>query len=535
MTFPKTQKAVQLIGASELKLNENKEVFVPNDYQILAEVQAVGLCFSDLKLLKQFTGHVRKSEVVSGADQSILKEIPSYVPNEKPAVPGHEAVVKVTAVGKKVQNVKVGQRFLVQADYRWLKTANSNGAFGYNFEGALQQYILVDSRVIVSPEGQSTLIPATDKLSASAVALVEPWACVEQAYAVKERTTLKKGGQMLVVSDAPIDKTKIEAFADKFGKPAKIIFSKDSAVDGQFDDVIYFGSNAATAEALFSKVATNGLFNIVLCSGKFDRKVSTQVGRVHYGNIRIIGTTGSDPAEAMANIPATAEIRKGNNVNVIGAGGPMGVMHVVRNVCQGVANTTVYAGDLDDVRLAALEKTAKPLADKNKVGLKFYNPSKSAPQIKFDYFAVMAPVPKLVAAAVESSAEYGIINIFAGIPATVNGDIDLNAYIEKHIYLIGTSGSTIDDMITILKKVEAGSLDTNVSVGAICGIEHAIDGIKAVEAQSISGKILVYPWCENLPLTKLENLKDVRPDVAKALDNGIWCKRAEDTLLKGSK
>ncbi|MFA6186921.1 MAG: alcohol dehydrogenase catalytic domain-containing protein [Phycisphaerae bacterium] len=535
MALPKTQKAVQLIGASELKLNINKNVPVPNDYQVLAEVQAVGLCFSDLKLLKQFTGHARKSEIISGVDKSVLAEIPSYVPNEKPAVPGHEAVVKIAAVGKKVQNVKVGQRFLVQADYRWLKTANSNGAFGYNFEGALQQYVLIDQRVATSPDGQSTLIPATDKLSASAIALVEPWACVEQAYAVKERTTLKKDGQMLIVSDEPIDKKQIDAFTKQFGKPAKIVLSKNSSVDGQFDDIVYFGCNAHIIESLFSKVAVNGLFNIVLCGGKFDRKVSTQVGRVHYGNIRIIGTTGGNPAEAMAHIPATAEIRKGNNVNVIGAGGPMGVMHVVRNVCQGIANTTVYAGDLDDVRLAALEKTAKPLADKNKVGLKFYNPSKSAPQVKFDYFVVMAPVPKLVAAAVDSSAERGIINIFAGIPANVNAEIDLNAYIEKHLYFIGTSGSTIDDMITVLKKVETGALDTNISVGAICGIENAIDGIKAVEAQSISGKIIVYPSCENLPLTKLEHLKDIRPDVAKALDNGLWCKQAEDILLKESK
>ena len=165
MTLPKIQKAVQLIGAGELRFIADKQVSIPNDYQILAEVQAVGLCFSDLKLLKQFAGHARKSDVISGIDKSVLSEIPSYVPNEKPTVPGHEAVVKTAAVGKNVQNVKIGQRFLIQADYRWLKTANSNGAFGYNFEGALQQYVLIDSRVIISPDGQSALIAATDKLS----------------------------------------------------------------------------------------------------------------------------------------------------------------------------------------------------------------------------------------------------------------------------------------------------------------------------------------------------------------------------------
>jgi hypothetical protein len=41
-----------------------------------------------------------------------------------------------------VRSVKPGDRRLVQTDYRWLKTAHSNAAFGYNFEGALQEYVL---------------------------------------------------------------------------------------------------------------------------------------------------------------------------------------------------------------------------------------------------------------------------------------------------------------------------------------------------------------------------------------------------------
>ena len=97
--LPKTQYAVQLVGPDELILNKSKEVPVPGPYQILCRVEAVGLCFSDLKLLKQFSSHVRKSEVVSGVDLDILKEIPSYVPGEAATVPGHEAVGRVEADG----------------------------------------------------------------------------------------------------------------------------------------------------------------------------------------------------------------------------------------------------------------------------------------------------------------------------------------------------------------------------------------------------------------------------------------------------
>ncbi len=204
--LPETQYAVQLVGPERIVLNKSKEVFKPGRHQILCRVEAVGLCFSDLKLLKQFSSHVRKSEIVSGIDPEVLKEIPSYVPGEAPTVPGHEAVVRIEAIGPGVENFKIGEHYLVQTDYRWLRTASSNAAFGYNFEGALQEYVLMDERVITSPEGDSMLIPVSEELSSSAVALVEPWACVEDAYACKERRSLKTDGQMLVVADAELAK-----------------------------------------------------------------------------------------------------------------------------------------------------------------------------------------------------------------------------------------------------------------------------------------------------------------------------------------
>jgi len=106
MTIPQTQYAVQLVGPDELVLNESKEVFDPGPFQILARVEAVGLCFSDLKLLKQFAGHVRKCELVSGIEREVLAEIPSYVPGNAPTVPGHETVVRIAAVGEGVEDFK---------------------------------------------------------------------------------------------------------------------------------------------------------------------------------------------------------------------------------------------------------------------------------------------------------------------------------------------------------------------------------------------------------------------------------------------
>ncbi len=549
--LPETQYAVQLVGPDELVLNKSKKIFRPGRHQILCRVEAVGLCFSDLKLLKQFSSHVRKSQIVSGIDLNILDEIPSYVPGEAPTVPGHEAVVRIAAIGDGVDDFDPGRRYLVQTDYRWLPTAaRSNAAFGYNIEGALQEYVLMDKRVITSPEGDSMLLPVSEELSCSAIALVEPWACVEDAYASKERTGIKKDGQMLVLADREITEDVLENLFDRYGQPRQItcmdqskpskrldvpvrtVVGLSELEDAEFDDVIYFGSNAEIVEEVFSKVGTNGLLNIVLCGGSFGRNIVTPVGRVHYGGIRIIGTTGSDPLESMEIIPETDEIRHGDKINVIGAGGPMGLMHVVRNICQGVEGVSVFAGDVDDGRLATLTKIAEPLAKKNAVKYQAYNPAKGKIAEAFDYTALMAPITALVAAAVKDAAPGGLINIFAGIPATVTGQIDLDAYIEKQLYFIGTSGSTLDDMKRMLDKVETGRLDTNLSVAAVCGLEGAADGIRAVENRSIAGKIIVYPTCKTLKLVRLEEMEQKMPEVANCLDDGLWTKQAEQKLLE---
>ena len=547
MSIPETQKAVQLVGPDELVLNSAKAVHRPNDYQILCKVVVVGLCFSDLKLLKQFSEHVRKSEVISGIDAEVLQQIPSYVPGDKPTVPGHEPVIEIVEVGAEVKNFKVGERYMVQADWRWLATANSNGAFGYNFEGALQEYVLLDERVIISPEGVSMLLSApAEQRAASAFALSEPWACGEDAYQELQVRGLKEGGRLLVVSNAQGNKDAAHAFFAENPKPSEIVkvsldggcdvpdalCSLDEVDDNAFDTIIYFGSDADQLEKAFTKGQKGALFIICQCGGKFGRPVMTPVGGVHYRGFRIVGTSDGDIGKAVASIPERCEVRPGDKINVIGAAGPMGVTHVIRDLCVG-ENVTVYAADLNDERLEALAKIAEPTAAKNGNSYVGYNPTKSELDIKFDMQVVMAPVPALVAAAVTSCAPRGIVDIFAGIPADKSGEIDLDYYCENQLYFIGTSGSTMDDIRIVLEHVAAGRIDTNVSVAAISGLDDAVAGIRKVEHQEVPGKIMVYPACRDLKFTLLSDMQEVLPEVAAKLEDGVWTKAAEEALLAG--
>ena len=62
-----------------------------------------------------------------------------------------------------------------------------------------------------------------------------------------------------------------------------------------------------------------------------------------------------------------------------------------------------------------------------------------------------------------------------------------------------------------------------------------IDGIRAVKNRTLSGKIIVYPSLEKLPLLTLPEVCRQYPMVADKLDHGIWTKEAEQELLKVAK
>lgn len=551
--IPETEHAVQFVGLNEIVHNRAKPVPSVGPTQILLAIEACGICFSDTKLLHAFTSHPRKSEVLSGLSPDVLAEIPSYCPGTKPTVPGHEAVGRIVAVGDEVRHHELGERVLVQTDYRHLPTAGSNAAFGYNFEGGLQEYVLLDERVIMEPEtGERFLIPVGEGPSASAIALVEPWACVESSYAYQERNHLLDGGRLLVMADdghvpeglaslvaahAPASATTLlpdGVAADLGSLSATSAAGLDELPAESFDDVVYFGTDAAVIEKLQELLAPGGVIDVVTGGGRIGRPVSVDVGRVHYDLTRWTGTASNSAAEGYAAIPASGELEDGDRVAVIGAAGPMGAMHVVRAISGGWKDLSVTGVDVDDARLAHLEHLAAPLAAERNVTLTVTN-SKSTPlESGFSYVALMVPAPALVAEALELADEHGRINIFAGFAIGTRAEIDLDRYVANGCYFVGTSGSLIPDMKAVLGKLESGQLDTNISLDMVTGFAGFADAMAAIEARTSSGKIVVYPKVPDLELTSIAQLDDRVPAAAAALDEGRWNKAAEEALLRSA-
>jgi threonine dehydrogenase-like Zn-dependent dehydrogenase len=530
--IPSTQTAVQLTGPDQLRLIRDKPVPVPGDSQILGQVECVGLCFSDVKLRQQFDRHVRKTPVLGDGS---LRNIPSYVPGSLPTVPGHEVVLRVVTAGSAVTSVVVGGRYIIQANFRELATANSNGAFGYNFEGGLQQYVLLDERVTVAADGESYLLPVPEERSASQLALVEPWACVEHAFATRERSGLRPGGTVLVVgpgSLSGLDLSRSGQLLCTTASPGLTVVDPAEVTPRSVDDLLYSGADAAELELLLPLVANEGLILIATDGGRFGRPVDVPVGRVHYGNVRIAATTSGDFVSCLAAIPATGEPRKGDHVNVVGAGGPTGIMTMVRAIVASERGALVEGAVRNPRRVEALRRRVTRAAADRRVEVRLFDPATERPRGPVDYCFVMAPVADLIRTAIDDAAQHGIVNVFAGIAPDAPCPLDLDTYAAKGLYFIGTSGSAVADMSAVLTKVADGGLDTNLPVGGVSGMTGALDALDAVHDRSIPGKIVVYPALDDLPLLDLGELVTRYPGIAPLLTDGCWTSQAEQELLR---
>ena len=94
--------------------------------ELLARVDACGLCFSDIKVLRLGPEHPR----ISGRDL-----------REDPVILGHEVALTIVKVGEeRAEDFSVGDRFVVQADIYY----NGEGlAFGYALHGGLEQFVKI--------------------------------------------------------------------------------------------------------------------------------------------------------------------------------------------------------------------------------------------------------------------------------------------------------------------------------------------------------------------------------------------------------
>jgi L-sorbose 1-phosphate reductase len=557
---PDKTLAWNLYGAGLEKIGRdgNPELFPvpqPGPDQLLVRIDSVGMCFSDVKVIRQGPNHPKLY------NRDMEKE---------PTRLGHEVSLTIIEAGENLQDrYHPGQRLAVQPD---IYQQGKSTAYGYTVPGGLIQYHLIGPEVLDTDEG-ACLLPLEGNLGYAESSLLEPWGCVVAAYTQRRRLSPKEGGIMWILG-RPGDDTDY-TFSHGLDAPATIVLSDVPAsvkalaeatgaeivvrdglspddyetlaaelTDGKgFDDIVVLDPrSAARVGAIARHIARRGTMNLV-GSTPLDGLVDADVGRLHYDYIAFVGARGPDIGAAYGEARNRAELRPGGVAVFIGAGGPMGQMHVQRAIELPDGPKTIIATEIAAERMDTLRQSFEPLAAQH--GRDFYLINPNEPGVSLydfvmektdgvgaDDVVVSVPVAALMAESATLMKPDGMFVLFAGVPNGTLAPLDLS-----HVYLsngqyTGTSGLTLDDQRQVMDRALGGSLSPERVVAAIGGLKAAREGLEALIAGKYPGKIVIFPQLPDLPLMGLDELAEKLPAVAEKLGPGnIWTLEAEEALF----
>ncbi len=280
--------------------------------------------------------------------------------------------------------------------------------------------------------------------------------------------------------------------------------------------------------------------------GVFDERVQEFLIRVEED----IGYSQASLVEPWACIEASyerADLQATDRVAwVLGGGGPMGQMHLIRTIglkrrgkLPGLEHILVT--DVSDERLAAVTERYGKATEEAGAKLICLDPRNEgfddgirelAPG-GVDYIIACAQIAAVVNDSRRYLKRYGVLNLFAGLKRG-EGDLNLgDIHYDQHT-ITGNSGSRIEDMENVLRQTERGDMDTNASAGAVVGMKACAEGVAAVADGTITNKTVLYPQLPDLPLTRIEDLPDIvqfSPEVAGEVRRGVWTKDAEAEMI----
>ncbi|TMC66036.1 MAG: zinc-binding dehydrogenase [Chloroflexi bacterium] len=515
----------------------------PAANQLLVRVDAVGLCFSDIKLIRLGGEHPK----LYGRDLT-----------REPTRLGHEAAVTVIDVGDELRGrFKPGQRLAIQPD---IYVDGRSTAYGYTIPGGLIGYQVIGPEVLAADDG-AYVVPVDDRLGYAETALTEPWACVEAAYTQRRRLTPAKGGRTWVIGrpgderpytlDGVLDGAReivltglsdalVSSIRQRAGHAAVEI--KDFAdASGPFDDVILLGPrSAAVVSKAADALAFRGVLNLV-AGEPLDGPVEIDIGRLHYHYTAFVGTKGLDASAAYGETRNRAELLPGGVAVFIGAAGPMGQMHVERALRMPGGPARLIGVDLDPDRLAAARERLQPTADANQrqLILRVPGPGETVASIVAaetngrgaDDVVVTAPAAAAVTDGAALLGRGGMLVVFAGVPVGTRASLDLSRVFLEGVQYTGTSGSRIADQQRVVDKTLAGQLSPGRALAAVGGIDAARDGLQAMIDGRFPGKIVIFPQLRGLPLTSLEDLAAGDAELESSLGEGGTWTRATEAIL----
>ncbi len=531
----------------------------PADDQLLIRIDAVGLCFSDVKLIKQGGDHAK----LYGRD---LRTEPTRL--------GHEPSVTVIKVGSGLGGKYYeGQRLAIQPD---IHVDGKSTAYGYTIPGGLIQYHLIGPEVLDADDG-AYVVPVDDDISYAGAALSEPWACVVGAYTQRRRLSPMDGGTMWVIGSA--DDSVEYTSSQGIGNPSTIVLSdvsehvaswieeasgqgativvdngltaenvaaKSAAHTGEtgFDDIFTLGQTSAVLiEEVAKTIAFRGTMTMV-GTEPLDGFPQTDVGRLHYHYTAYLGTTSNDISKAWGEERNRADLVPGGVTVVVGAGGPMGQMHMQRAIEMENGPSTIIGLDLDQERMDRAELMLGPMAEAAGRKLIIFNSGQGQDAVDAlisehsndggaDDVIVSVPSGPLMGESAKMMGKNGMLVLFAGVLNGTMAPLNLSDVYLHNAQFTGTSGSSIADQESVISSTVDGSLTPSHNLAAVGGIEAGAAGVQSLIDGDYAGKVMIFPQLVGLELTGLNELAEQHPDIGEKLGpNNTWTNEAEQLLFE---
>ena len=536
-SIPEKMLAWPLFGTGMEKLGKNDlacVVDVPQigDDELLVKIDAIGLCFSDIKLIRAGEEHPR-----------VISE---DLEND-PVIPGHEAVMTVVKVGEKVaEQFKPGQRYIIQAD---IYVGGVGYAYGYAIDGGMAQYSRIDQRVLNGDEG-CYLLPLKDSTPSALAALIEPWTCVIASYMIENRTTPLDNGKVLIVMEKDDNSSFLvgELFKEHPPKSITCVNCNEKAIyelekelpistlkeqevlpeKREFDDIFIINiKDRELAEKVAKLGKKNANINFI---GEYPEEAwSFDIGNIHYEGWFYQGTLSNNLSEAYGrNVRST--LKAGGSCWLPGGAGAMGQMHTQLAVTSENGPSKILVSDLDNSRLDNVRNLLKDDIEKRGIEFKTLNPADFASPEEFyaevrnfcgeegfDDIVMLVPVIPVLNDAAPFLKEDGLMNIFAGIPAGKEGVLNIKGIVEKGMRFIGSSGSLTSHLRHTLGMVESGKLEPSTALAAIGGMKDLKKGLEAVANAKFPGKTVIFPNCEDMPLTPISDISSLDDSISDIL------------------
>lgn len=471
--------------------------------EVIARVEAVSICSSDIKVVRMGADHPLVANAASGED----------------TVLGHELSLRVQYVGSgQTARFQPGQRLALQPAMR---VDGKRQIIGFDIPGGFAQYLRLGPDAL---SGYVFEVPET--VTAAEIALLEPYGCVERAYRPNARQELNSEGTALIIlgpgaegyaASRPVhwQRTVLvgpleSSLPDNLGTADLRLSSLDEVGEQKFDDILALGElTEGDLARLPPLLAERGL--LLLARQSAAEPVPIDAARIHYDALSLVGTTEHDILAALSPERQRFDVRPGGVALVHGAGGAMGRIHVHRLLQLPEGPGTVIATSRKGNRLADLDRDFQPMAEAHGRRLLVVETEDVAATIRqvapngLDDAVVVVPDSNAVADAAGWLAPDGLLAVFAGFAYGQPIPFDLAGVATGGKRLTGSTGCSTDDMKDVLARVTRGELDLFANLKAVGGLKALPEALDAVNRGGVSGKIVIYPQAPDMPFRAVNN------------------------------